>query len=127
MGGVFTAGYKAVLHIHSIVEECEVSKLIAEVNLKNGKQTKVSCNLYLLMLLPSIPFNLYLFPTELFSVESSHFLRSLQVMPYRHRFNTMHLFLSNMNGLVFYQILELLAKSTTWKETVFCLSHAGPA
>lgn len=40
-GGVFTAGYKAVLHIHSIVEECEVSKLLAEVDLKTGGESKV--------------------------------------------------------------------------------------
>ncbi|GMH45631.1 hypothetical protein BSKO_13588 [Bryopsis sp. KO-2023] len=39
--GVFTAGYKAVLHIHSIVEECEVSKLLAEINPRNGKEKKV--------------------------------------------------------------------------------------
>lgn len=37
---IFTAGYKAVLHIHSLVEECEVTKLLAEINLKNKEQKK---------------------------------------------------------------------------------------
>lgn len=31
---IFTAGYKAVLHIHSLVEECEITRLIAAIDLK---------------------------------------------------------------------------------------------
>ncbi|XP_008784278.2 eukaryotic peptide chain release factor GTP-binding subunit ERF3A-like [Phoenix dactylifera] len=31
---IFTAGYKAVLHIHAIVEECEIVDLIEEIDLK---------------------------------------------------------------------------------------------
>ncbi|MQL94638.1 hypothetical protein Taro_027286, partial [Colocasia esculenta] len=31
---IFTAGYKAVLHIHSIVEECEIVDLIQEIDTK---------------------------------------------------------------------------------------------
>lgn len=38
---IFTAGYKAVLHIHSLVEECEVTKLLAEINLKTKEHKKV--------------------------------------------------------------------------------------
>ncbi|XP_011627162.1 eukaryotic peptide chain release factor GTP-binding subunit ERF3A-like [Amborella trichopoda] len=39
---IFTAGYKAVLHIHSIVEECEISDFYNQIDLKtrrpmNGK------------------------------------------------------------------------------------------
>lgn len=37
---IFTAGYKAVLHIHSLVEECEVTKLLAEINLKTKEQKR---------------------------------------------------------------------------------------
>ena len=38
---IFTAGYKAVLHLHSLVEECEVTKLLGEINLKTKEQKKV--------------------------------------------------------------------------------------
>lgn len=38
---IFTAGYKAVLHIHSVVEECEVIKLTAEINPKTKEKKKV--------------------------------------------------------------------------------------
>lgn len=38
---VFTAGYKAVLHVHSLVEECEVTKLLYEINLKTREQKRV--------------------------------------------------------------------------------------
>lgn len=34
---IFTAGYKAVLHIHSVVEECEIVDLIEEIDLKKKK------------------------------------------------------------------------------------------
>ncbi|XP_027357666.1 eukaryotic peptide chain release factor GTP-binding subunit ERF3A isoform X2 [Abrus precatorius] len=37
---IFTAGYKAVLHIHSIVEECEVIELIHEIDPKTKKPKK---------------------------------------------------------------------------------------
>jgi len=36
---IFTAGYKAVLHIHSVVEECEIVDLIEEIDLKRKKET----------------------------------------------------------------------------------------
>uniref|UniRef100_A0A1D1XV26 Eukaryotic peptide chain release factor GTP-binding subunit ERF3A n=1 Tax=Anthurium amnicola TaxID=1678845 RepID=A0A1D1XV26_9ARAE len=34
---IFTAGYKAILHIHSIVEECEIVDLLEEIDLKKKK------------------------------------------------------------------------------------------
>jgi peptide chain release factor subunit 3 len=34
---IFSAGYKAVLHIHTAVEECVVSHLLASINRKTGK------------------------------------------------------------------------------------------
>ncbi|KAJ1271015.1 hypothetical protein BS78_06G096300 [Paspalum vaginatum] len=34
---IFTAGYKAVLHIHSVVEECEIVELIEEIDMKKKK------------------------------------------------------------------------------------------
>jgi len=34
---IFTAGYKAVLHIHSIVEECEIMRLIHLIDPKTKK------------------------------------------------------------------------------------------
>ncbi|XP_072986454.1 uncharacterized protein [Typha latifolia] len=36
---IFTAGYKAVLHIHSVVEECEIVELIEEIDMKKKKET----------------------------------------------------------------------------------------
>lgn len=39
---IFTAGYKAVLHIHSLVEECEITQLIGKVDLKAKAQGKDS-------------------------------------------------------------------------------------
>ncbi|PNT66458.1 hypothetical protein BRADI_3g12030v3 [Brachypodium distachyon] len=36
---IFTAGYKAVLHIHSVVEECEIVELIEEIDLKKKKES----------------------------------------------------------------------------------------
>lgn len=35
-----TAGYKAVLHIHSIVEECEIIELISQMDPKTKKPMK---------------------------------------------------------------------------------------
>eukprot|EP00798_Chlamydomonas_sp_ICE-L_P005049 gene5049-34838_t len=37
---IFTVGYKAVLHIHTAVEECEVTKLIYEIDPKTKAQKK---------------------------------------------------------------------------------------
>ncbi|KAG0469491.1 hypothetical protein HPP92_016191 [Vanilla planifolia] len=34
---IFTAGYKAILHIHSIVEECEIVELIEEIDVRKKK------------------------------------------------------------------------------------------
>lgn len=36
---ILSAGYKAVLHIHAIVEECEITDLIEEIDLKKKKET----------------------------------------------------------------------------------------
>ncbi len=33
-------GYQSVLHIHTCVEECEVTKLIAEIDMKTKEQKK---------------------------------------------------------------------------------------
>ncbi|GIL59965.1 hypothetical protein Vafri_14604 [Volvox africanus] len=38
---IFTVGYKSVLHIHTACEECEVSKLVAEIDPKTKEQKKV--------------------------------------------------------------------------------------
>jgi translation elongation factor EF-1alpha len=38
---IFTAGYKAILHLHSLVEECEVTNLIAQIDKKTGEKKKV--------------------------------------------------------------------------------------
>lgn len=38
--GIFSAGYTAVLHIHSAVEECEVLHLVAQIDKKTGKPMK---------------------------------------------------------------------------------------
>ncbi|XP_021760841.1 eukaryotic peptide chain release factor GTP-binding subunit ERF3A-like [Chenopodium quinoa] len=37
---IFTAGYKAVLHVHSVVEECEIVELLRQIDLKTGKPMK---------------------------------------------------------------------------------------
>ena len=37
---IFTAGYKAVLHIHSVVEECEIIELLQEIDPKTKKPMK---------------------------------------------------------------------------------------
>ncbi|XP_015161705.1 eukaryotic peptide chain release factor GTP-binding subunit ERF3A-like isoform X2 [Solanum tuberosum] len=37
---IFTAGYKAVLHIHAIVEECEIVELMQQIDLKKKKPMK---------------------------------------------------------------------------------------
>lgn len=38
---IFTAGYKAILHLHSLVEECEITRLLAQVNVKTKEKKKV--------------------------------------------------------------------------------------
>lgn len=38
---IFTVGYRSVLHIHTIVEECEVTKLLYAVDMKTKDQKKV--------------------------------------------------------------------------------------
>ncbi|KAI5058431.1 hypothetical protein GOP47_0026601 [Adiantum capillus-veneris] len=37
---IFTAGYKAVLHIHSVVEECEIIELLHQIDPKTKKPIK---------------------------------------------------------------------------------------
>ncbi|PIA47284.1 hypothetical protein AQUCO_01400154v1 [Aquilegia coerulea] len=37
---IFTAGYKAVLHIHSVVEECEIVSLLQQIDPKTKKPMK---------------------------------------------------------------------------------------
>ena len=37
---IFTAGYKAVLHIHSVVEECEIMGLLHQIDPKTKKPIK---------------------------------------------------------------------------------------
>ena len=37
---IFTAGYKAVVHLHSIIEECEVLQLLYEIDPKTRQQKK---------------------------------------------------------------------------------------
>jgi len=37
---IFTVGYKSVLHIHTCVEECEITKLVAEIDMKTKEQKK---------------------------------------------------------------------------------------
>ncbi|KAK9844180.1 hypothetical protein WJX81_007181 [Elliptochloris bilobata] len=37
---IFTAGYKAVLHIHSLVEECEITKLLVQIDPKTRERNK---------------------------------------------------------------------------------------
>uniref|UniRef100_A0A7N0UT95 Tr-type G domain-containing protein n=2 Tax=Kalanchoe fedtschenkoi TaxID=63787 RepID=A0A7N0UT95_KALFE len=37
---IFTAGYKAVLHIHSVVEECEIVEILQQIDLKTKKPMK---------------------------------------------------------------------------------------
>ena len=37
---IFTAGYKAILHLHSLVEECEITRLLAQVNIKTKEKKK---------------------------------------------------------------------------------------
>lgn len=38
---IFTVGYKAVLHIHTAVEECEITKLVCEIDPKTKAEKKV--------------------------------------------------------------------------------------
>jgi len=37
---IFTAGYKAVLHIHAVVEECEIVELLQQIDPKTKKPMK---------------------------------------------------------------------------------------
>lgn len=37
---IFTPGYKAILHIHSVVEECEIVELLEEIDIKTRKPKK---------------------------------------------------------------------------------------
>lgn len=37
---IFTAGYKAVLHVHSVVEECEIVELLQQIDTKTRKPMK---------------------------------------------------------------------------------------
>lgn len=37
---IFTVGYKSILHIHTIVEECEVTKLVSVIDMKTKEQKK---------------------------------------------------------------------------------------
>ncbi|CAH8252693.1 unnamed protein product [Arabidopsis lyrata] len=37
---IFTAGYKAILHIHAVVEECEIIELKSQIDLKTRKPMK---------------------------------------------------------------------------------------
>ncbi|KAH7290140.1 hypothetical protein KP509_30G033600 [Ceratopteris richardii] len=37
---IFTAGYKAVLHVHSVVEECEIIELLQQIDPKTKKVAK---------------------------------------------------------------------------------------
>ena len=39
---IFTAGYKAILHIHSLVEECEATNLLAVIDRKTMEKKKAS-------------------------------------------------------------------------------------
>ena len=40
---IFTAGYKCILHVHSVVEEAECVKLIALMDPKTKEKKKVRC------------------------------------------------------------------------------------
>lgn len=40
---IFTAGYKAVLHIHSVVEECEIMELLEQMDPRTKKPMKKKC------------------------------------------------------------------------------------
>ena len=37
---IFTAGYKAVLHIHAVMEECEIIELMQQIDPKTKKPMK---------------------------------------------------------------------------------------
>jgi peptide chain release factor subunit 3 len=36
-------GYKSILHIHTAVEECEITKLVCAIDPKTKEQKKVRC------------------------------------------------------------------------------------
>ena len=44
--GLFTAGYKAVLHVHSVTEECEIQALISQIDPKTKTEKKVRPGLH---------------------------------------------------------------------------------
>lgn len=39
---LFSAGYKAILHIHAAVEECEITALLAQIDPKTKEKKRVS-------------------------------------------------------------------------------------
>ena len=39
---LFSAGYKAILHIHAAVEECEITHLLAQIDPKTKQKKRVS-------------------------------------------------------------------------------------
>ncbi|KAK9164809.1 hypothetical protein Syun_005711 [Stephania yunnanensis] len=43
---IFTAGYKAALHIHSVVEECEIVKLLQQIGPKTKKPMKKKLEIF---------------------------------------------------------------------------------
>ena len=47
---IFTAGYKAVLHIYSVVEECEIMELLEQID----PRTKNKINTRLFLLKPGV-------------------------------------------------------------------------
>lgn len=63
---IFCAGYKAILHIHAVVEECEIVELTHQIDLKTKKRMKkkplfvkkgafVECRVQVLHLYPVSP------------------------------------------------------------------------
>lgn len=38
---IFSAGYKAILHLHSLVEECEITQMVAQIDVKTKEKKKV--------------------------------------------------------------------------------------
>jgi peptide chain release factor subunit 3 len=44
---IFSAGYKAILHLHSLVEECEITHMLAQIDVKTKEKKKVKLYTYL--------------------------------------------------------------------------------
>ena len=44
---LFSAGYKAILHIHAAVEECEITHLLAQIDPKSKEKKRVCLHLSL--------------------------------------------------------------------------------